>query len=864
MPVVRPYPIAEIEPRAIPTAAPHVAAAGDLGSFGGNQARDLQVAGANLDRAGDAVFSIYEREAREANESRIQDFNNQFILGKQELLLTGPNAYYKLKGADAIQGAAAATDGLKKLKDGLLGQTANPYQRQRLGAILDSHFASAADQIARHVNQQQLVYDRNVALASIDVAEREAISNPENLGAAVTRATEAARTLHKGQAPEVIESEALKAGSGVIASAIKDRLVRNDPAAVTLFRQYESRLDPKDRLALGSAVETLSNSVEASDWVRSRSAGPTSAQAVAGIKTSMAHWQADGYSAPVAAGITAGFLRESQFYGGAVNPRDGRDGSDSINIGQWNGPRGAAFNDFVKKNGLEARDPRTGLAYAKAEIDGVIPYSVSGLSPDFKARLQSAKSEKEAADIMTRGYFRPKHTEGESAIRQGSASAILAQYGKPPSTGDQALDAVNAATGMSAPAPLPSASTLAQEGVVDFRRQMIDAEQRRIALTQQNEREFAGDPVRMRANQAVIESEYTKSKAIVQAGKDKLYADLQDWMSKSGPGGGPAVTMPPATIMSQLTYEQQNSVERQINRNIEGKKAKTDQGAWYALQSGLTSDNANVREMWAGTNLMQFREHLSDQDFQELAKLQAEVRKGGGKYLTEAQTINQMVNSTLLQLGIDPTPKPDTSPTGDAAKAAKFHRAFQDELTTFETNKGKKATPQEVQGIIDGLVKAGAKSGWFNQTDVPVFMLGPADVPAKDRTDIIAAIRKAGGVPTEERVVEVYRHKLAMEPRQTEIPRPSPAAGVQAGTEAIGVGTSVGGGAAARPAVQAAIFPRSSLPAPARPRVIDNPPEPVDRPPPRGPMSRPLIETEADQHDESVRALRLRLGLEVR
>jgi hypothetical protein len=838
---------------------PSVAAAGDVGLFGGNQARDLQVAGAHLDRTGNNVFSIYEHAAKEANDSRVQDFNNQFILGQQEILRTGADAYYRLKGADAIQGAGTATERLQKLKEQLLSQTANPYQRQRLAPILDAHFTSATDQIARHVDQQQQVYDKNVALASIDVAEREAISNPDNLGGAVTRAADAARSLFKGQAPEVIENEARKAASQVVSSLIKDRLVRNDPSAVALFRQYQARLDPKDRIALGAAVETLSNAVDAADWVRSRSAGPTSAQTVAGIKTSMAHWQADGYSAPVAAGITAGFLRESRFYGGAVNRGDGRDGSDSINIGQWNGARGQAFSDFVKKTGLDPRDPKTGLAYAKAEIDGVIPYSVSGLSPSFKAKLQSAKSEKEAADIMTRGYFRPRYTEGESAIRQDSASAILAQYGGVPSTGDQALDAVNAATGATA-APL-ARGALAQEGMVDNRRQMIDVEQRRIALTQQNEAQFANDPVRLRANQAAIESDYTKSKALVQAGKDKLYADLQDFMAKGGPNGGPAVTMPPATIMSQLTYEQQNSVERQINRNIEGKKTKTDQGAWYALQSGLTSDNANVREMWAGTNLMQFREHLSDQDFQELAKLQAEVRKGGGTNLTGAQTVTQQVNGALLQLGIDPTPKPDASADSDAAKAAKFHRAFQDELTAFEANKGKKATPQEVRGIIDGLVKTGAQSGLFIKSDVPVFMLGPADVPPTDREQIIAAIRKAGGIPTDERVVEVYRHKLALEPRQTEIPRPSAAANVLAGSEPIGIGAAGMGIAAASPASTSGAFPAPNLPPRARPRVIDNPPEPAP-PPARGGISVPVEGYDLNAHDATVRSMRQRLGLE--
>ncbi len=813
MPIVRPYPIGEVLPQPLPNAQPNVAAAGDIASFGGNQARDLQQAGANLDRASDNLFGIYERAAKEANESRIQDFNNQFIWGSQDILRTGSDAYFKLRGADAIQGAAGATERLKNLKDQVLGQTANPYQRQRLGPILDAHFASATDQIAQHVDQQQQVYDRGVHTASIEVAQREATTNPENLGGAITRAADATRSFFKGQAPEVVENEVLKAVSRVVSGPIRDRLARNDPSAVGLYRQYQDRLDPRDRIALGAAVETLSNGIAAADWVRSRSAGPISAQAVAVIKTSMAHWQADGYSAPVAAGITAGFLRESQFHGGAVNKGDGRDGSDSISIGQWNGPRGEAFKafaaDYARKTGLDPRDQKVGLAYAKAEIDGVIPYSVSGLSPDFKTRLQAARTEKEAADIMTRGYFRPKYTEGESAIRQGSASAILAQYGGQSPTGDTALDAVNAAN-PAVPPPVISwgGRLFDQEGVADYRQRMTGIEERRLALTALNDREFAGNPARQRANQIAIDAHTAQDRAAVKAEADKAYADLQAHMTKGGPGGGPAVTLPPPTIMSQFTDEQQASIARQVNRNVEGRQPTTDLGLWYGLFSALTGDNADMRAEASRLNLTQFAEHLSAPHFQSLETLQKRVRDGEA---TQVLTHAEKVNLTLQGLGIEPSPRADSSPNSDAAKAARFHRAFQDELTIFEHGKGRKATPQEAWSIIDGLVRAAVEKGIHK----PVFQIEFADIPVQDQAEIADAIRSAHGIPTEERVAEAYRHKLAMEPRQTEIPPPSPAFNVRLGREAIGVGATGQGSVVPGP-------PGSSrLPPPGAPLPLD-------------------------------------------
>ena len=272
MPIVRLYPDSESLPLRIPDAARNVPAAGDIDLFGGNRARDLQVAGQNLGQTSDSLFALYERHAQQANDIRVQDFNNQFIAGMRQILRTGPEAYFNQTGADAIRGAGAATERLATLKEEVIGQAPNDYQRRKLAPILDAHLALGSEQIARHVDRQQQVYERNVHLASIEVAEQEAIGNPGNLAGAVTRAADATRALYGDQAPEVAEVEARKAASRVVASSIKERLTRNDRAAVSLYRRYESRLDPQDRAALGAAVETLSNSVEATDWVRERGA----------------------------------------------------------------------------------------------------------------------------------------------------------------------------------------------------------------------------------------------------------------------------------------------------------------------------------------------------------------------------------------------------------------------------------------------------------------------------------------------------------------------------------------------------------------------------------------------------------------
>ena len=145
MPIVRPYPIGELSTQPLPDVQPGVPAAGDTSLFGGNQASDLQRAGPQLGQASDSLFALYERKATEANEPRVQDLNNRFITRMQDVLRTGPDAYLKREGADAIKAAGATTETLKVLKAEILGQGVNGYQRNRLGPILDAHFASAAE-----------------------------------------------------------------------------------------------------------------------------------------------------------------------------------------------------------------------------------------------------------------------------------------------------------------------------------------------------------------------------------------------------------------------------------------------------------------------------------------------------------------------------------------------------------------------------------------------------------------------------------------------------------------------------------------------------------------------------------------------
>ncbi|CAN5704562.1 hypothetical protein BH10PSE6_BH10PSE6_38620 [soil metagenome] len=566
----------------MPSPKLNMPAAEDKALFGGNQAQEMQAVGQRLGRASDTVFSIHERMAKDANDTRVQDFNNQYITGEREILRTGPDAYYKQSGADAINGAGATTERLTKLKDQLLGQAPNEYQRQKLRPILDAHFAASADAVAKHATDQQAAYGRKVAATATETSRADAVANPANLPNAMVRAEGAARILYEGQAPEIVEAEGRKAGLSVVSAVIGDQLGRNDPEGLALFRQYRDQLDPRDRRVLGAAAETLTNTVAAADWLRDRSAS---------------------------------------------------------------------------------------LAVAPAP------------------------------------------------------------------TGDAALDAVNVASASVAePPPVTSwgGRLLEQDGVAGHRQRMAEIEDRRRALTALNEQEFAGHPVRLRANQTAIDTDSAQGRAAVKAQADGLYADLRRYLMTSGPDGRRAITLPPATLMSRFTDEQQASIARQVDRAIEGRPPATDPQTWYAIQQGLTGGDATQRQRWASTNLVPFMDRLTAEDYAVLTKLQTTVRSNeGGADSTRLQLVTRMANQAMREQGIDSTPRSDSSPDSDAAQAATFHRALQNELSAFES-KGRQATESEAYGIVNGLMGTAIKGSWIKPRNRPASVTLVPDIPSID------------------------------------------------------------------------------------------------------------------------------------
>lgn len=832
MVVVRSYGLPEQEARGVQNPYPQVPAAGDLASFGGNQARDLQQAGANLERTADTTFGIFERVAKEANDLKVDSDMNKFVVEKQKTLVD----FAQLKGEDAIKGAGAATESLLNSKKTMMEGAANDYQRNVLSRRLDAHMLDASGSITQHVAREAQAARVQTKLSTLNNLNNQGVIDQNDPKAVDTQlgivrdiATDLAKTVHGQSAdPAIVKDLVGKAESTYITGILKSKIASGDMSAPGFYDKYKDKISADARPALEQAIDTLKTSTDAQNYARSGGGAGGDAKA------------SSDYTTRVTGGYEGGTEKD-----GMVPNRlgSGAFGPGQIMEGTWADIRKAhpelnlpadrtaasraqhisAFNAFTIDNAsaLQAAN----LPATPANLYLAHRFGAKGAEQVLKANPATPLASILPADWFTKNPDMNGQTAGSfiqlAQARMAGVTQIpgVTNVAVPSNIADPLAGQVNAATaGRLAPtlesavdaatAPPAQQAVDAAQGVPNVRQQLIAIENDRRGMLAEIEADYAAQKIdykTRKARTAAVNTLHEQSKQGTELYKNQLWEAI--WAQiRSNP-----LKMPDANLISQIDPREVESLQKMVDRNIQGKKTTTDWGVYTELRQRLLNPDPEVSGPASKLHPMQFRPRMADDEFKEITKLQEHVRTGDpNKNLTRVRTNDALVNSTLLTMGIDTTPRPGSS---DATKAATFHRVFQNELTLFEAQKGgKTATPQEVQQILDGMVKKVTTEGWLFNSETPTVFV--TKVPDAERSQIISAIRAGGGIPTEERILEVYRHSLITQPTQTEIPRP---------LEPPMLGTP--GGTATPPASGRPAFPPSVLRVPAAPRVIENPPE---------------------------------------
>jgi hypothetical protein len=136
------------------------------------------------------------------------------------------------------------------------------------------------------------------------------------------------------------------------------------------------------------------------------------------------YFVSQGLTPVQAAGIVGNLQGESGqgLNTNTINPGDGRDGSDSIGIAQWNSTRAQALRDYAASKGTPHTDLTTQLEFLHSELKG----------PEKAAydKLLAAQTPEDATRAML-AFERPKdwNVPGSHPNRVQYATRALASYG---------------------------------------------------------------------------------------------------------------------------------------------------------------------------------------------------------------------------------------------------------------------------------------------------------------------------------------------------------------------------------------------------------------------------------------------------
>ena len=223
----------------------------------------------------------------------------------------------------------------------------------------------------------------------------------------------------------------------------------------------------------------------------------------------------------------------------------------------------------------------------------------------------------------------------------------------------------------------------------------------------------------------------------------------------------------PAVIWNRMRPDQRNSIENEVyqrqQRYAGGGAVKTDQNKWHDIQQQSFRDPQKFIER----DLRLDKKYLSDSDFQELSKMQAQVKKDIDKpdKIKRVFTIGQQVTQILDSAGI----KSVANTKGKPDPRALATRASNDALQREAAAKGKdvdQLSDDEVQKVMDKLLIKGATSdGWFADKKY-AFELKPeerskfriefADVPADFVTEARAYAKTKKLKLTDEQIAIKY------------------------------------------------------------------------------------------------------------
>lgn len=213
----------------------------------------------------------------------------------------------------------------------------------------------------------------------------------------------------------------------------------------------------------------------------------------------------------------------------------------------------------------------------------------------------------------------------------------------------------------------------------------------------------------------------------------------------------------PAATWANLPGASRSALRGYALSLAKGSPVETDQTVYYRLREQATTDPQGFLD----ANLLDYRNKLSNADFQELTLARGEIRKGKKPAaLDDWRTEQTVVAQALTLAGLDPAPKDDD--VEGKRRVAQFSSLVAEEARRVQGVTNKKLGNDDLEAIANRILgKQIVDKGWFWDSTRSLATATPDDIPPAERKLINESLTKHGQAATPEAALAVWLQQQA-------------------------------------------------------------------------------------------------------
>lgn len=723
MPKVPTYDNFQVTPGTLPNATVNNTYNAERASMGGRQIRQM---GQAIENFGQTQATIALDMQQQANQLRVDDALNKAKEAALRLQFDPNDGYTSQRGENALyrnSGKPLADEYADKLKehfDGVASGLGNDAQRTAFSLASNNLLSSFKGNAIQYEGQQFNEYSMSVREGTIRNRVNEIALNYNNpkvidnaiqsIGAAVY---DQGRLM--GKSAEWVEAQTRDMTSSAHVSALTAAMEKNDPVyADGYMKKYSSQMTANDILKVNGVL---------TKQLDGQLALTVATGVIQGAQNRIVTPDLDR-----AFNIVLGTESGGKQFGGA--------GSVAGPTEPTTSHKGAI--------GVAQVMPTTGPEAAK----------IAGVPWDEK----KFKEDPEYNHALGKAYF-----EQQLKDFGGSLAQACAAYNAGPGATRKAIAKADKEGGDWLAYMPTETQNYVQKNISEYEGGKGTSTRPTLVELQNQVRENLGtsNPSRLKMALDEVERQYGDITSSLKMKDEQAVSTAMEAALQNGGQYGQI----PAKVRAAIPVQEVGKVMDFAAKIGKGAEVTTDWSLYYSLKS-----DPNVLK---GTNLMAFRDKLSNGEFKQLADEQTSLRTGKAADDLRQRSNKDILNQFMREAGLNPNP-PAPKDEGDekgrdaAAKVGRIWNVFENKIAVAEEAQGgKKLGDEAVKKLAAEMftnVDLINKSWFFGMTSVdsvPVAGLGKEDleklnVPETDRLQISKALQIAGLPVTQDNIKKYY------------------------------------------------------------------------------------------------------------